>query len=222
MADQYLLALVSAVIGGFVGALFAAYVPRFLNGPRLTIAGIELQPSSDTFNLVVRNRDATAALNAVGRITIRPIGPDSIAIGRDQALEARKRTEGDWTKQSYWRKTLDSFLYADDWRIGIEAEHVFWATHPNPVSANVTPGLPERLLIGYSSGQWVDIATETPKIRRARLKLAPDTGDIGEVVVGAENRAPAKPYRFQISLWPTGKALIHEYSGPLPRQAGKT
>jgi hypothetical protein len=93
-------------------------VPRLLYGPRLKIIGIEVQQSSTTFNILVSNRGSTAAINAVGRVTIRPITADSFTITKQQAFEARKNEKGDWTQKSYWRKSLDCFLYAEDWYRG--------------------------------------------------------------------------------------------------------
>jgi hypothetical protein len=103
-------------------------------------------------------------------------------------------------------------------KIGIEAEHVFWAANPNLTQHNVNPNLPERLIIAYSDGPWIDIASETPKIRRARLKLTSDDTYFGKIVVGAENCNPTKPFRFKIILTQLGKATIREYRGAFPKQ----
>lgn len=216
MTDELQLLILGAIIGGFAGALFSAYIPRLLYDPRLKILGLEVQPSFGSYHIVVINGGRTAAINAVGHLTLRPIGPDSVLITRQQAQEAAESSDTRWWETGYWRKGPHSYLHTEDWQLGIESEHLFWATFPNPTQITLNPGLRQRLILAYSDGAWVDIASETPKMRRAKLKLGPETIYYGEIVIAAENCPPSKPFRFVITLGADGKAHIQPTNRPLP------
>lgn len=204
MVEQLLLTLLSAVIGGFVGTLISSSLPKLLFGPRIKIVGIE--PHGFAWRLIVVNIGRTAATNAVGRITIRPIDQGDVIGTREEILEARKqRVPG-----SDWRTSIDAHLRAEEWQLGIEQEHVLWATSPGEAIhlTTLNPNLPERLVIACSKGAWVDISSEHAQTKRARLKLDSTKMYYGEVTVGAENSAPSKPFCFQIRLGEGETAVV--------------
>ena len=216
MNEQVIIGLISAGAGALFGALFSAYIPRLLYDPRLKIEGIRYHRSYRSYTILVNNRGKNAAINAVGRVTIRPIRKGDILHSREEILEARKKLPGHWRDVGDWRKSIDAWLSSEDWETGIEGETLFWAVYPNPTRTNINNGLPESLVLAYSDGPWVDIASSTFRRKLARLSLSEGREYIGEVVVGAENAKRSRPFRFKIRLGPDGKALITPYKGPLP------
>jgi len=212
MNEQLLLILFSAIAGGFVGTLISLFLPKFLFDPKIKITGIEKH--GFVFRLTVINKGRTCAENALGRIIIRPIKQGDIVGTREEIYAARKKK----SPNEDWRKTIDAWLKADDWALGIETEHCYWARQPNQAQLNLNPYLSERLIIAYSEGAWVDIASETTHTKRARLALDPSKIYYGEVVISAANAMPSKPFRFQIKLGVDSKAVIEPYKGKLPEK----
>jgi hypothetical protein len=209
MNDQLLSTFFSAVIGGFVGMFFSLFLPRFLFDPRIKITGISQH--GHVFRLTVVNKGRTAANDAVGRLTIRPIGKDDIGVTKEQVIEARKTA----SVNDDWRKTSNSHLRAEDWELGIEMENLFWAGSGG-MHHKLNPELPEALVVGYSEGEWIDIASEHTNIKRTRLILDKDKVYFGEVVIGASNCRPSKPFRFQIFLAENKMASMKPFNGKLP------
>jgi len=111
---------------------------------------------------------------------------------------------------------MDSRLRAEEWQTGIETNGLFWAFGGLP-RLDINPGLPEALVLGYSEGEWIDIASENPKVKRARLQVPDGKTYYGEVIVGAANCRLSNIFRFQISLGPERTAIIEPYHGKLPK-----
>jgi hypothetical protein len=215
MNEQITLILISAVLGGLLGTLFSVYIPRLLFNPRVKIIGIDYHFSFDSYNLIVLNKGKTVALNAVGRITIRPIRQGSLISNRTNSIKKRDHSENQQVIKD-WRENNESWLGKNDWKVGIEVEHVYWATYPNSAKMNLNPSVPERLAIAHSEGKWINIASESFGIKRARLALNSGQTYYGEVIVAAENCQPSRPFRFKIILGDNGKAVIEPYKGILP------
>ncbi len=190
---------------------FSLFLPKLLFDPRIKIVGIDYHGFAT--RLVVVNTGRTAATDAVGRITIRPIGQGDISGTRAEIAEARKTASPD----DDWRRTINAHLRAEDWQTGIEMEHVFWAA-ADQVRLDINPKLSERLVIAYSEGAWVDIPSEHLNIKRARLVLDESKIYYGEVVVGASNCNVSKPFRFQIRLASNKVAIVEPYKGMLPKR----
>ena len=201
--------LLIALIGGFFGALFVTYLPRLLFAPRLH--AVDMDYHSFQYRLIVVNTGRMAAVNAVGRITIRPINQGDVVGTYAEVFEARKHQLSE-----DWRQSVDAYLRTEDWQVGIEAEPVHWATAPNQMRLTINPSFPERLIIAHSDGPHVDIPSENRRKKRARLALDSAKAYYGEVVVSAENSAPSKPFRFRIELGPDGTAIIEQHKGTLP------
>jgi hypothetical protein len=209
MTDQLPLSFVSALIGGMVGMFFSLFLPRWLFDPRLKIEGLDTH--GHAVRLIVVNRGKTAATNAVGRLTIRPIREVDIDGTRADVVEARKTaSDGD-----DWRHTRNAHLRSEDWQTGIEMEHSFWAV-TGSARLDMNPALPERLVIGNSDGPWIDIPSEDTSVKRTRLRLDESRVFYGEVVVGAANCQPSRPYRFRVRLGPNKTAMVEPYSGTMP------
>lgn len=217
MDKELQLIIISAIFGGIAGSFFSALVPRLIYDPRLVILGIETQPSFGTYNVVVLNKGRTAALNAVAHITIRPITSDSILITHAQQQKYLKSSKIKWWENGYWKKDVNAFLCREDWKLGIESEHLFWATFPNSFQATINPGLPQRVVLAHSEGTWIDIASETPKVKRTRLDLLEDKVYFCEVIIAAENTKPSKPFRFEISIGSDEKPQIRKVNHALPK-----
>jgi len=206
------LTFVAALIGGAVGMFFSLFLPRYLFDPRISIEGIDLH--GPAIRVIVVNQGRSAASSAVGRITIRPIREGDIEGTRAEVQEARRASSA----PEDWRRTRNAHLRSEDWRTGIEMEHVFWAGAGSP-RIDMNPHLPERLVIGNSEGSWIDIASEETSVKRTRLKLDGERVFYGEIVVGAANCRPSAPYRVAISLGPGGTAIMEPYTGKMPERA---
>lgn len=218
MLDQLFVIFLSAVIGGFVGTLISTFLPKLLFDPRIEIVDIVVH--NNGWGLIVLNKGRTAATNAIGRITIRPIKEDCILGSREEIFAARQGALPD-----DWRRSINAHLRTEDWETGIETEHSHWAASTSKENAHIrtiNPGLPERLVLAQSESHWVDIPSEHTDIKRARLKL--DDSDVyyGEVVIGASNSRLSKPFRFTIKLGQNGRAHIEPYHGKLPNRNNNT
>ncbi|OIO87504.1 MAG: hypothetical protein AUK02_05105 [Anaerolineae bacterium CG2_30_58_95] len=211
MINQLLLTFISAMIGGFVGMIFSLFLPRLIFNPRIKIVGLDFH--GHVVRLIVVNKGRTAATDAVGRMTIRPIGQGDIIGTRAEIMKARKTASPD----DDWRKTVNAHLRSEDWQLGIEMEHTFWAAS-GKARLNINPELPERLVIAYSEGAWVDIPSEDTYVKRTRLKLSESKIFYGEVVIGAANCRLSKPFYFQISLGPNQIATVEPYKGKMPKK----
>lgn len=212
MNDPLLSILFSAIIGGFIGTLISLFLPKLFFDPRIKIMGIEKH--GFTFGLIVINKGRTCAENALGRIIIRPIKQGDIVGTREEIYAARKKKP----LNDDWRVTKDAWMKADDWALGIENGDCYWARLPNQAQLNLNPNLPERLVIAHSEGAWINIASETPQTKRARLALDPSKIYYCEVIIGAANAMPSKPFRFQIKLGIDNRAIVEPYKGELPKR----
>jgi hypothetical protein len=193
MIISTLFPILTAIIGGFFGSIFSTYLPRYILGPKIRIEKIETHRNQ--FRLVVKNHGRQAAINAVGRITIKNIEDGDIVGSIENIKEARKVDSPET-----WRKNKDSYLSVEDWSLGIEAEHLYWSTHPCPVRISLNPGVPERLDLAFSEGEWVDIPSENIYRKRARLQLRENKSYKCEVVICSENLPSSKPFKFEILL----------------------
>ncbi len=212
MNEQLLLILFSAITGGFIGTLISLFLPKLFFDPKINIMGIEKH--GFVFRLIVVNKGRTCAENALGRIIIRPIKEGDIIGTREEIYAARKKK----SPNDDWRKTKDAWLKADDWKLGIESEYCYWARQPNQAHQNLNPNLSERLIFAHSEGAWVNIASENPHTKRACLALDSSKIYYCEVVIGAANAMPSKPFRFQIKLGADNKAIVEPYKGKLPEK----
>ncbi len=94
MEQQILLSLFSALIGGIIGTLLSLYLPKWLFDPRLVILGYSTP--SRTSILKVVNKGKAAAINAIGRITIRPIKSGDILPTPSNEAISISGTSSDW------------------------------------------------------------------------------------------------------------------------------
>ncbi len=209
MNEQLLTSFFSAMIGGLVGMFFSLFLPRLLFDPRLRIESISKH--GHVFRLIIVNYGRTAANDAIGRVTIRPIEKDDIGVTRAEVIEARKNA----ATNDDWRKTSNSHIRSEEWELGLEMENLFWAGSGDG-RLKINPRLQEALVLGYSEGAWIDIAGEHTNIKRTRLLLSKTKVYYCEVVVGASNCSLSKPFRFQISLGDNNMAVLEPIKGKIP------
>jgi hypothetical protein len=187
------LLFLSAIIGGFFGALFSNYLPQFWFAPRLHI--VDIDRHSRHCRVLVANRGRTAAVNAIGRITLRTINEGDIVSSEDAYLELHQ------------------------WQTGIESDALHWATSPNDMKLTINPKFAERLNVFNTDGQFIIVVSENSNKNRAKLKLPSGKDYLAELVVSAENARPSNVFRIKISTDGSGQVVVSQFSGEMPIRA---
>lgn len=208
--NNFITLVIGAIFGGFFGALFAMYLPHIWFSPKLKILSIE--PHGNHYRILVINKGRQGAINAIGRVTIRGIENGDVIGTREEIFNIRKKRKSD----TYWMYTDDSHIRSEEWKTGIEMEHLHWATMPSGKNITINPKLVERLHFVYSDGPYAKIASESPYICRTRLRLDKNKIYYGEVFISAENAKPSKSFRFKIILGENNRAKVLPYNGELP------
>jgi hypothetical protein len=204
MTKEILLSLISALIGGIVGTLLSLYIPKWLFDPRLVIFGCST-PSRTSILLVV-NKGKNAAINAIGRITIHPIKSGDVV-----PTEPNISIKNSGIPQD-WRFNQDAYLNPEQWGVGIESNPLHWQQPPNPTQYTLNPGVTEKLAICRSDGKWVDIPSNNPNKKLARLKIDENTVYYCDLLISAENCYPVR-YKVVIKLGKEGRAIIERFKG---------
>jgi len=213
--NNYLILIISALLGGFCGAVFAMYLPTWWFAPRLRI--VDIDPHGSHFRLLVHNSGRSAAINASGRITIKGITETDVLGTKKDIAEIRKSRTG----EEYWMETNDAYIRVEEWATGIEMEAIHWATFPSEMKMNINPSFYERLHFVYSDGSYAKIASENKYVSRTKLKLNESKRYYGIAIVSAENAKPSDPFGFEISLGDNGRALVKSCSARLFDISGK-
>ena len=208
--ESYIIGLFAALLGGFFGALFATYIPQIWFSPRLQINGIDSH--GNYFRILVTNKGRTAAINVIGRVTIRPISKDDVIGKREDVYKIHRQTK----KINHWGATNDVFIREEEWDTGIEMEPLHWAASPSEMKLTINPKFSERLQLVYNEGDIFKIASENIGVSRVRLKLDPGKVYYGFVMVSAENAKPSQPYYFKISLSDNGNTIVKPHEGNIP------
>lgn len=204
---------------GSLGGLFSLFyvmikdIHKWRYSPKLKILSID--PQGDQIRLLVKNYGRNgAAINAVGKVTIRTIEKGDILGTKKEIDKIRENRKPD----AKWKETDDAYLRAEEWETGIEDEHLIWSTMPCSKSITINPKTDQRLQFVFSDGPYVKIASEDLYKCRARLRLDKYKKYYGYAYISAENAKPSDHFKFEIYLGNNHKAKIKRYMGDIPER----